>query len=459
MYNKTDKSLRSTHEGSLPDKKFINVVVFGHVDSGKSTTAGHLLYKCSLSGREKEKFQRQEQESPTYSRKYSEIFDTLPDERNKGLTIESHSKELETSQNIYSITDTPGHRDFLKNIIQGIYLANIGILIISAVPGEFETGITRIAGRTREYSLLAYTFGLKKLIVAVNKMDAVQYNFDRFSEIERESRILIRKIGYKDEMLQFLPISGWIGDNLTERSQNLPWWNGHTLLQALESANPPNEWEKHIGKPLRIPVRKVVKISGIGDVIIGIIAYGELKTGDFITLAPCGAHNEVFSMERYYKPISSAGPGDLVGFHVKNISELGIKSGYIVGDPTDDPPCEIEKFTAKMIFISHPGFIKVGYSPILHIHTASVPCTLINIQKTSRNFTAADVYNDNRVKTGDFAIVEIAPKKPICVEKFSEYPLLGRFAITDLQQTVAVGMVQSIVKKINPGKYTKSARK
>merc|ERR1712062_515492 len=454
------------------EKVHINIVVIGHVDSGKSTTTGHLIYKCGgIDKRTIEKFEKEAQEMGKGFFKYAWVLDKLKAERERGITIDIALWKFETPKYYITIIDAPGHRDFIKNMITGTSQADCGVLIIASGTGEFEAGISK-NGQTREHALLAYTLGVKQLIVACNKMDSTEppYSQARFEEIAKEVSNFIKKVGYNPTAVPFVPISGWHGDNMIKASENMSWykgWNverkegkasGMTLMGALDAVIPPT---RPTDKPLRLPLQDVYKIGGIGTVPVGRVETGIIKPGMVVTFAPNMLTTEVKSVEMHHEPLPEAGPGDNVGFNVKNVSVKDIKRGYVASNSKDDPAKEAKTFNAQVIVLNHPGEIGNGYSPVLDCHTAHIACKFAEIlEKIDRRSGKKMEDFPKKVKSGDAAIVKMTPSKPMCVEAFSSYPPLGRFAVRDMRQTVAVGVIKSVEKSDGSGgKTTKSAQK
>jgi len=448
-------------------------VVIGHVDSGKSTTTGHLIYKCGgIDKRTIEKFEKEAQEMGKGSFKYAWVLDKLKAERERGITIDIALWKFETPKFYVTIIDAPGHRDFIKNMITGTSQADCAVLIVAAGVGEFEAGISK-NGQTREHALLAYTLGVKQLIVAVNKMDSTEPNYskDRFEEIKKEVSSYIKKIGYNPETVAFVPISGWHGDNMILPSTNMAWFKGWTkkdsskkdltgptLLAALDSIEPP---KRPSDKPLRLPLQDVYKIGGIGTVPVGRVETGKIKPGMIINFAPSNVTTEVKSVEMHHQAMDEALPGDNVGFNVKNVSVKEIRRGNVCSDSKNDPAKETDEFKAQVIILNHPGEIRKGYSPVVDCHTAHIACKFDTIlEKIDRRSGKSLENNPEKVKSGDSAMVEMKPSKPMCVEAFSDYAPLGRFAVRDMRQTVAVGVIKSVKKKeAGAGKVTKAAQK
>jgi elongation factor 1-alpha len=453
------------------DKTHINVVVIGHVDSGKSTTTGHLIYQCGgIDKRTIEKFEKEAAELGKGSFKYAWVLDKLKAERERGITIDIALWKFETENYMVTVIDAPGHRDFIKNMITGTSQADCAILIIAAGTGEFEAGISK-DGQTREHALLAYTLGVKQLIVAINKMDTTQWSEARYQEIIKETSNFIKKVGYNPKTVPFVPISGFHGDNMLKPTENAPWYKGwekegkggskitgKTLLEAIDAIEPP---KRPTDKPLRLPLQDVYKIGGIGTVPVGRIETGILKPGMVVTFAPSNVTTEVKSVEMHHEQLTEGVPGDNVGFNVKNVSVKEIRRGNVAGDSKNDPPAAAASFEAQVIVLNHPGQVGAGYAPVLDCHTAHIACKFAELlQKIDRRTGKAVEENPKFIKSGDAAIVKMVPSKPMCVEAFTEYPPLGRFAVRDMRQTVAVGVIKKVDKTVGgSGKVTKSAAK
>jgi elongation factor 1-alpha len=443
----------------MSTKPHLNLVVIGHVDHGKSTLMGRLLVET---GAVDEKTWKETVEAAIKagkeSEKYAWLLDRLKEERERGLTITLAYRKFETQNYYYTIIDAPGHRDFVKNMITGASQADVAILAVSAKTGEFEAGMSP-EGQTREHALLAKVLGIDNLIIAITKMDTTTppYSEKRFMEILATLIKYLRAIGYKPENVVVVPTAAWHGDNVVKQSTNMPWWNPQkweelkkmygincatTLLEALDKyvKLPP----KPIEKPLRIPISEVFTISGVGTVPVGRVETGVLKVGDKVVFMPPNVVGEVRSIEMHHQRIEQAVPGDNIGFNVRGVSKEQIKRGDVAGHPTH-PPTVIEEFVARVMIVWHPTAIAPGYTPVIHAHTASIACRIVEIIAKIDPRTGQVVEkNPQFIKQGDHAIVRFKPLKPMVIEKYSEFPQLGRFAMRDMGRTIGVGIVQDV---------------
>jgi len=430
------------------EKTHISLVVIGHVDAGKSTTTGHMIYKCGgIDKRTIEKFEKEAAELGKGSFKYAWVLDNLKAERERGITIDIALWKFESPKYAFTVIDAPGHRDFIKNMITGTSQADVAILVIDSSQGGFEAGISK-DGQTREHALLAYTLGVKQMIVAMNKMDdkTVNYSEARYNEIKNEVFGYLKKVGYKPMKIPFVPISGWVGDNMIDKSTNMPWYKGPFLMEALDKVKAPT---RPTDKPLRLPLQDVYKIGGIGTVPVGRVETGTIKPGIHAMFAPAGLVAEIKSVEMHHESLPSAEPGDNVGFNVKNVAVKDLRRGFVASDSKSSPAVSVGSFEAQVIVMNHPGQISNGYSPVLDCHTAHVACKFSKIlEKMDRRSGKVLEQNPKFVKTGDACIVDMVPTKPMCVESFTDFPPLGRFAVRDMRQTVAVGVIKSTTEAV-----------
>jgi elongation factor 1-alpha len=434
----------------MSSKPHLNLIVIGHIDHGKSTLVGHILYLTGFV--DKREFQEIEEEAKKKGQednKFAWVLDKLKEERERGITIDLTFWKFETGKYFFTFIDAPGHRDFVKNMVTGASQADAAILVISAKKGEYEAAIGA-TGQAREHAFLSKTMGVNQLIVAVNKMDDASVNWAevRYKEVVEGLGKLLRTIGYKVEEIPFVPISSWKGDNLLERSASTPWYKGPTIIEALDQLKVP---PKLNDKPLRVPIQDVYTIQGVGTVPVGRVETGVLKVGDQLIFMPSNKSAEVKSIETHHTQIQQAESGDNIGFNVKGVSKDDIKRGDVAGR-VNAPPTVVDEFTARIFVLSHPTAITVGYTPVLHIHTATVACKLVSIEKKIDPKTGQPIPETPQfLKTNEAAIVKFKPIKPLSAEKFNDFPPLGRFAIRDMGRTIAAGVIIDLV----PAQVTK----
>jgi len=427
----------------MSQKPHLNLIVIGHIDHGKSTLVGRLLMDRGFID---EKTVKEAEEAAKKlgkeSEKFAFLLDRLKEERERGVTINLTFMRFETKKYFFTIIDAPGHRDFVKNMITGASQADAAILVVSAKKGEYEAGMS-VEGQTREHIILAKTMGLDQLIVAVNKMDLTEPPYDekRYKEIVDQVSKFMRSYGFNTNKVRFVPVVAPSGDNITHKSENMKWYNGPTLEEYLDQLELP---PKPVDKPLRIPIQDVYSISGVGTVPVGRVESGVLKVGDKIVFMPAGKVGEVRSIETHHTKMDKAEPGDNIGFNVRGVEKKDIKRGDVVGHP-NNPPTVADEFTARIIVVWHPTALANGYTPVLHVHTASVACRVSELVSKLDPRTGQEAEkNPQFLKQGDVAIVKFKPIKPLCVEKYNEFPPLGRFAMRDMGKTVGVGIIVDV---------------
>jgi len=425
------------------EKPHLNLVVIGHVDHGKSTLVGHMLYRLGFIDPKKMKeIEEEAKKRGQESFKFAWILDKLKEERERGLTIDLTFMKFETKKYFFTVIDAPGHRDFVKNMITGASQADAALLVVSAKKGEFEAGMSA-EGQTREHLCLIKAMGITQLAVAVNKMDdpTVNWSQKRYEQVRDIVSKYLKTLGYKVDKIRFVPVSAWYGDNIIERSKNMPWYKGPTLVEALDEFELP---PKPIDKPLRIPIQDVYVITGVGTVPVGRVETGVLKVGDKVVFMPPGKVGEVRSIETHHVRIEKAEPGDNIGFNVRGVSKRDIRRGDVAGHLTN-PPTVVDEFTARVFILWHPTAIAPGYTPVVHAHTASVACRIVEIiGKIDPRTGVIKEKNPPFIKQGDIAIVRFKPIKPMVVEKYSEIPQLGRFAIRDMGRTIGIGIITDV---------------
>ncbi|MEE0925237.1 MAG: translation elongation factor EF-1 subunit alpha [Methanobrevibacter sp.] len=405
-------------------KEHINLAFIGHVDHGKSTLVGHLLLKAGAIA---------EQQLDDGENKFRFVMDKLGEERERGVTIDLAHQKFSTNKYDYTVVDCPGHRDFVKNMITGASQADAAVLVVAANDG--------VMPQTKEHMFLSMTLGIKQLIIAVNKMDMEDYSEDRFNEVKDEVSTLLKSIGRDPKTTPFIPLSAFEGDNIKEKSDNMPWYKGDTLMDELDKLTPP---EKPVDLPLRIPIQDVYSITGVGTVPVGRVECGVMKQGDNVVFEPAGVSGEVKSIEMHHEQFPEAEPGDNIGFNVRGVGKNDIRRGDVAGH-TADAPTVAKQFTAQVVVLQHPGVITVGYTPVFHCHTSQTACTFLDLTSKLDPATGQpEKEKPDFIRTGDAAIVEIKPTKPMVMEEARKIPPMGRFAIRDMGQTVAAGLCLKI---------------
>jgi elongation factor 1-alpha len=422
----------------MAEKPHLNLAVIGHIDHGKSTLVGRLLFETgAVPPHIIEKYREEAKAKGKESFVFAWVMDSLKEERDRGITIDVAHQRFDTAKYYFTIVDCPGHRDFVKNMITGASQADAAILVCAAKEG--------VQSQTKEHVFLSRTLGINQLIISVNKMDEVNYDKARYDAVKAELGTLLKMVGYKPDEMNFIPTSAFKGDNLAKPSENTKWYTGPTLLAALDTLKVP---EKPVTLPLRIPVQDSYTISGIGTVPVGRVETGKMKPGDKIIFMPAKAVGEVKSIEMHHQEVKEAVPGDNIGWNVRGVEKKDIRRGDVCGH-TDKPPCVAEEFTAQIVVLQHPSAIAAGYTPVIHCHTAQVAGMITAIlKKLDPKSGQVAAENPDFIKAGDAAIVTIKPMKPLCIEKVKEIPQLGRFAIRDMGMTIAAGMVQDIKPRI-----------
>jgi elongation factor 1-alpha len=421
----------------MSDKPHQNLAVIGHVDHGKSTMVGRLLFETgSVPEHVIEQHREEAEEKGKGGFEFAYVMDNLAEERERGVTIDIAHQEFDTDEYYFTIVDCPGHRDFVKNMITGASQADNAVLVVAADDG--------VAPQTQEHVFLSKTLGINELIIAVNKMDVVDYDEGKYNDVKDQVSKLLKQVNFKSDDATFVPTSAFEGDNVSESSDNTPWYDGPTLLEALndlEAPEPPTDAD------LRLPIQDVYTISGIGTVPVGRVETGTLNTGDNVSFQPSDVGGEVKTVEMHHEEVPKAEPGDNVGFNVRGIGKDDIRRGDVCG-PADDPPKVADTFTARIVVMQHPSVITAGYTPVFHAHTAQVACTIESID-AKINPSTGEVAEENPdfIKSGDAAKVTVRPQKPLSIEPAGEIPELGSFAIRDMGQTVAAGQVLEVNEK------------
>jgi len=425
------------------EKEHINLVFIGHVDHGKSTTVGRLMFDAgNIDEQAMRKLKEKAAELGKSGFEFAFVMDGLKEEQERGVTIDLAHKRFDTDKYYFTIIDAPGHRDFIKNMITGASQADCAVLVVAANDG--------VNAQTIEHLKLSKVFGVGQMIVAVNKMDisGVDWSEDKYNTVVEDVKKHAAQAGWDPAKLRFLPIASLVGDNVVKKSENMAWWTGDTLLTAIDKFDVP---EKPTSLPLRLPIQDVYSITGIGVVPVGRIETGVMKIGQKVMVVPGregkGVAAEIKTIEMHHEQVQQAEPGDNVGFNAKGIGKKDIARGDVLG-PADNVPTVATEFTAQIVIMNHPSVVTVGYTPVFHIHTAQVACQFVEIVKKLDPATGQEVTeNKDILRNGDAAIVRLRPVQPLVIEKNGEIPQMSRFAIRDSGVTVAAGMCVDLVKK------------
>ena len=426
----------------MADKKeHMNLVFIGHVDHGKSTSLGRLMFDSkNIDEQTMRKLTDMAKNLGKSGFEFAYVMDNLKEERERGVTIDLAHKKFETPKYDFTIIDAPGHRDFVKNMITGASQADAAVLVVSANDGAQQ--------QTKEHVFLARTLGVGQLIVNVNKMDMVKYDQAKYDATVKQVSDLLKTVGYDPSKVLFIPCSGLKGDNIYEKSTNMSWYTGPTLFESFDTLELP---DKPTTLPLRLPIQDVYNIKGIGVVTVGRVETGVMKVGDKVVAVPGregkGVPGEVKSIEMHHEQMQTANPGDNVGFNVRGFGKKDIARGDVIGH-ADNLPSVATEFTAQIVVLNHPTVVTVGYTPVFHIHTDQVACQIVAIEKQIDARSGQTIKeNPDFIKNGDAAIIKFKPVQPLVIEKQSEIPQLARFAIRDSGTTVAAGICIDLVKK------------
>jgi len=397
----------------------INIITAGHVDHGKSTLVGRLLYDSgAIRDDQLRKLKDTAKELKKETWEFAYVMDKLKEERERGLTIDIMHRPFHTKKYYYTIIDCPGHRDFVKNMITGTSQADAAIFVVSAKPGE------GVQEQTKEHAFLMKVMGVNQLVVAVNKMDSANFDQKRYDEVVEGTKKLLSSIGFKVDNMPFVPLSGLKGDNVFKKSESLSWYKGPTLVEAMDATiTPPKQ---PIDKPLRIPIQDVYTVTGVGTVPVGRVETGILKQGDTLIFEPSGAKGEVKSIEMFHKQQPEARPGDNIGFNIRGVGKGDIKRGDVAGRP-DNPPTVVKEFTAQIIVLQHPTVMTAGYTPVFHLGTASIACKIEEIiAKVDPKTGQVVKEKPDFIKTGDAARIKVVPTHAMVVEKQADIPQLNK---------------------------------
>ncbi|KAF7792882.1 hypothetical protein EIP86_003983 [Pleurotus ostreatoroseus] len=429
-------------------KEHLNIVFIGHVDAGKSTMGGNLLYLSGMvDKRTMEKYEREAKEAGRESWYLSWALDSTPQERAKGKTVEVGRAYFETDNRRYTILDAPGHKTFVPSMISGAAQADVAVLVISARKGEFETGFEK-GGQTREHILLVKTAGVSKLVVVVNKMDesTVEWAKSRYDEIKDKISPFIRSAGFNLKTdVSFIPVSAYTGANLKDKVNKAvcPWWDGDSLLGHLDKLP---MIDRKLNAPLMIPISE--KYKDMGTIVVGKIESGLLRKNDTLLMMPNKTEVEVAAIYNEMEDEVNQGLcGDNVRIRLRGVDDEDLSPGFVLTSP-NKPVHAVRQFEAQLAILEHKNIICAGYSAVMHCHTLAEECTLSALlhyfdKATGRKSRKPPQF----AKRGQKIVALIETTQPICVERFADYPQLGRFTLRDEGRTIAIGKITKLIEK------------
>lgn len=418
----------------MGDKPHLNLVFIGHVDHGKSTLIGRLLYETgSIDERVIEKYGERADQLGKKSFKFAWAIDKIQEERERGLTIDVAWNEFETDKFKFTIIDAPGHADFVKNMITGANEADAAVLVVDAEEG--------IMPQTREHMYLAKALGVEQLIVAINKMDIVDYQKKNYEKVKKDLKRLTDKVGFN--IKHFVPVSAFEGAGITDKKR-LEWYKGPTFLEALNDFKEP---KRLVNKPLRMPIDKVLTIKGAGVVAIGKVKTGSVEKGEEVFLQPSGVKARVKQIEQHQEEIEEAKPGNNVGINLKEVDKKDVKKGDVICKPKDkiSTARKGDKILARVAVLEHPRGLTKDHVPTIFAHTARVPGKILSIEEKIDSKTGETTdKNPNILKKGEVGTMLIEPQKLLALDTAEEVPKMSRFALRESGKTVAVGIYQEI---------------
>jgi len=423
------------------EKPNMNMVFVGHVDAGKSTTVGRLMFDSGvIPEQEMTKLKEEAKKHGKVGFEFAYVMDNVKEERERGVTIDLSYQKVITPKRQVTIIDAPGHKDFVKNMITGASQADAAFLTVAGAEG--------VQPQTKEHLWLLRTMGVTQVCINVNKMDTVEFKEEAFNKVKEEMTELLKTVGINPENVTFIASSALQGDNVVNKSENMGWYKGPTVLEQFDLFDEP---KKPTDLPMRMPLQDVYEITGIGTVPVGKIETGIMKVGQKVIILPGrsgkGVEGEIRSIEMHHEQMTEAPCGDNVGISVKGVGKKDVARGDVICDAAK-PATIAEEFTAQIAVINHPTVIAKGYTPVFHVHTAQVPCQVTEIvSKMDPKTGQVAEENPDFIKNGDVAIVKIKPMGNLVIEKQSENPNMSRFAIRDAGSTVAAGVCTDVVAK------------
>jgi len=423
------------------EKPNMNVVFVGHVDAGKSTTVGRLLFDSgAVSEQEMKKLKEEAEKNGKAGFEFAYVMDKIKEERERGVTIDLAYKKVLTNKFQITIIDAPGHKDFVKNMITGASQADAAFLVVAATSG--------VEPQTKEHLWLLRTMGVRNIAIAINKMDAVNYDQAKFDKVKEDVSALLKTVGVNVEKTVFIACSGLKGDNVTKKSTNMSWYKGPTVMEQFDAFPQP---ELPTNLAMRMPIQDVYEITGIGTVPVGKVETGIMKVGQKVIILPGrtgkGVNGEIKTIEMHHEAMPEALAGDNVGVNVRGAGKKDMARGDVICDAAKPIPV-VDEFIGIITVINHPTVLAKGYTPVFHVHTAQVPCQFVELIAKINPATMEVIQaSPDFLKNGETAKVRIKPQGNLCLETQKDNPYMSKFAVRDAGQTVAAGLCMEITKK------------
>ncbi|XP_009976200.1 PREDICTED: HBS1-like protein, partial [Tauraco erythrolophus] len=425
-------------------KQLLNLVVIGHVDAGKSTLMGHLLYLLgNVNKRTMHKYEQESKKAGKASFAYAWVLDETGEERERGVTMDVGMTKFETKTKVITLMDAPGHKDFIPNMITGAAQADVAILVVDASRGEFEAGF-ETGGQTREHGLLVRSLGVTQLAVAVNKMDQVNWQQERFQEITSKLGQFLKQAGFKESDVAYIPTSGLGGENLVTRGQSsdlTQWYEGKCLLEQIDSFKPP---QRSVDKPFRLCVADVFKDQGSGFCVTGKIEAGYIQVGERLLAMPPNETCTAKGITLHDEPVDWAAAGDHVSLTLTGMDIIKINVGCVFCDPKE-PIKVCTRFRARALIFNIEVPITKGFPVLLHYQTVSEPATIRRLLSVLHKSTGEVTKKKPKFLTkGQNALIELQTQRPVALELYKDFKELGRFMLRYGGSTIAAGVVTEI---------------
>uniref|UniRef100_A0A8C2BBY8 HBS1-like protein n=1 Tax=Cyprinus carpio TaxID=7962 RepID=A0A8C2BBY8_CYPCA len=453
--SKQQLNIRAELEKRQGGKPLLNLVVIGHVDAGKSTLMGHLLYLLgNVNKRTMHKYEQESKKAGKASFAYAWVLDETGEERDRGVTMDVGMTKFETDSKVITLMDAPGHKDFIPNMITGAAQADVAVLVVDASRGEFEAGF-EAGGQTREHGLLVRSLGVTQLAVAVNKMDQVNWQQERFRDIVSKLGHFLKQAGFKDSDVFYIPTSGLSGENLTTRSKVADltaWYTGPCLLEQIDAFKPP---QRSVEKPFRLCVSDVFKDQGSGFCVTGKIEAGFIQTGDKVLAMPPNETCTVKGITLHDEALDWAAAGDHVSLTVTGMDIIKINVGCIFCDPKEAIRA-CTRFRARILLFNIEVPITQGFPVLLHYQTVSEPATIRKLVSVLHKSSGEVLKKKPKcLSKGQNAVVEIQTQRPVALELYKDYKELGRFMLRYVGSTIAAGVVTEVKGSTHPPFPTK----